>query len=209
MAELFLEIFCEEIPARMQAKAERDLSEAVLKGLRDAGLSCSNAISMAGPRRLAVSCADVPAGSDDVIEERKGPKVGAPDKAVEGFLRGAGLSNNKALAVRDLAERLLDGRLKLSAIGRKPDDEVIEHLVQVRGIGVWSAQMFMMFKLGRLDVLPVGDLGVQEGVKILHGLKERPGPAELEERCACWRPLASVGAWYAWRAVEARKAGVL
>lgn len=118
MAELFLEIFCEEIPARMQAKAERDLSEAVLRGLRDAGLSCSNAISMAGPRRLAVSCADVPAGSDDVVEERKGPKVGAPDKAVEGFLRGAGLSSIDEAEVRSdpkkgefyVATRTIPGR---------------------------------------------------------------------------------------------------
>ena len=118
MAELFLEIFCEEIPARMQAKAERDLSEAVLRGLRDAGLSCSNAISMAGPRRLAVSCADVPAGSEDVIEERKGPKVGAPDKAVEGFLRGAGLSSIDEAEVRSdpkkggfyVATRTIPGR---------------------------------------------------------------------------------------------------
>lgn len=124
-------------------------------------------------------------------------------------LRGAGLSNNKALAVRDLAERLLDGRLKLSAIGRKDDDDVIEHLVQVRGIGVWSAQMFLMFKLGRLDVLPVGDLGVQEGVKIMHGLLQRPGPDELAERCACWRPLSTVGSWFAWRALEARREGLI
>ena len=93
MAELFLEIFCEEIPARMQAKAERDLSDALQKGLREAGLAIEDVVSMSGPRRLAVSCGGVPAGSDDVTEERKGPKVGAPDKAVEGFLRGAGLSS--------------------------------------------------------------------------------------------------------------------
>ena len=82
MAELFLEIFCEEIPARMQAKAERDLSDALLKGLKEAGLSVGDVTTMSGPRRLAVSCADVPAGSEDVTEERKGPKVGAPEKAI-------------------------------------------------------------------------------------------------------------------------------
>lgn len=93
MAELFLEIFCEEIPARMQAKAESDLKDALLKGLKDAGLGVEKIASMSGPRRLAVSCLGVPAGSDDVVEERKGPKVGAPEKAVQGFLRGAGLSS--------------------------------------------------------------------------------------------------------------------
>jgi glycyl-tRNA synthetase beta chain len=119
MAELFLEIFCEEIPARMQAKAERDLSDALLKGLKEAGLSLGDVTSMSGPRRLAVSIADVPAGSEDVTEERKGPKVGAPDKAVEGFLRGAGLSSIDEAQVRSdpkkgdfyVATRTIPGRV--------------------------------------------------------------------------------------------------
>mgnify|MGYP001799442327 CR=1 FL=1 len=118
MAELFLEIFCEEIPARMQAKAERDLSEALLKGLKEAGLGVGDVTTMSGPRRLAVSCADVPAGSEDVTEERKGPKVGAPEKAVEGFLRGAGLSSIDEAQVRSdpkkgdfyIATRTIPGR---------------------------------------------------------------------------------------------------
>ena len=118
MAELFLEIFCEEIPARMQAKAERDLKDAILKGLKDAGLGVDKVASMSGPRRLALSCLGVPAGSDDVTEERKGPKVGAPDKAVEGFLRGAGLSSIDEAEVRSdpkkgdfyVARRTIPGR---------------------------------------------------------------------------------------------------
>lgn len=118
MAELFLEIFCEEIPARMQAKAERDLQDAVLKGMREAGLGVEKAASMSGPRRLAVVCEGVPAGSDDVTEERKGPKVGAPEKAVEGFLRGAGLSSIDEAEVRSdpkkgdfyVAKRTVPGR---------------------------------------------------------------------------------------------------
>ncbi|MCR9196163.1 MAG: glycine--tRNA ligase subunit beta [Hyphomonas sp.] len=118
MAELFLEIFCEEIPARMQAKAERDLQDAILKGLREAGLGVEKAVSMSGPRRLAVICEGVPAGSDDVTEERKGPKVGAPDKAIEGFLRGAGLSSIDEAEVRSdpkkgdfyIAKRTIPGR---------------------------------------------------------------------------------------------------
>ncbi|MEO1321761.1 MAG: glycine--tRNA ligase subunit beta [Pseudomonadota bacterium] len=118
MAELFLEIFCEEIPARMQAKAERDLKEAVLKGLKEAGLNVADAVSMSGPRRLAVSCQDVPAGSEDVTEERKGPKVGAPEKAVEGFMRGAGLTSIDEAEIRSdpkkgdfyVAKRTIPGR---------------------------------------------------------------------------------------------------
>ncbi|MEL6856894.1 MAG: glycine--tRNA ligase subunit beta [Pseudomonadota bacterium] len=118
MAELFLEIFCEEIPARMQAKAERDLAEALSKGLKEAGLSVGAVTAMSGPRRLAVACEDVPAGSEDVTEERKGPKVGAPEQAVQGFLRGAGLSSIDEAEIRSdpkkgdfyVASRTLLGR---------------------------------------------------------------------------------------------------
>lgn len=118
MAELFLEIFCEEIPARMQAKAERDLADALVAGLKEAGLSVGEVTAMSGPRRLAVSCADVPAGSDDVVEERKGPKVGAPEQAVAGFLRGAGLTSIDEAEVRSdpkkrdfyVAKRTIPGR---------------------------------------------------------------------------------------------------
>ncbi len=119
MAELFLEIFCEEIPARMQAKAERDLKDALTKGLTEAGLSIGEVTAMSGPRRLAVSVADVPAGSDDVSEERKGPKVGAPEQAVQGFLRGAGLSSIDEAEIRSdpkkgdfyVAKRTVAGRV--------------------------------------------------------------------------------------------------
>jgi glycyl-tRNA synthetase beta chain len=100
MSELLLEIFSEEIPARMQAKAEADLAEAVLKGLKEAGLAPEASRSMSGPRRLAVVLEGVPARSPDVEEERKGPKVGAPDQAVAGFLRGAGLSDISEAEVR-------------------------------------------------------------------------------------------------------------
>ena len=121
-------------------------------------------------------------------------------------LRGAGLSRGKLAALRDLAERIDDGRLVLRSIGRCSDDEVVERLVTVRGIGVWSAQMFLMFRLGRLDVMPGGDLGVREGVRLLDDLAERPTPKETEARGAVWAPFRSVGAWFMWRLVEARRA---
>lgn len=117
-------------------------------------------------------------------------------------IRACGLSANKAAALRDLAERAHDGRLDLRRAASLGDEELVERLVAVRGIGVWSAQMFLMFKLGRLDVLPTGDLGVQEGLRRLDGLVERPTAKELEARGAVWRPLASVAAWYMWRMTE-------
>ena len=121
-----------------------------------------------------------------------------PDAA----LRAAGVSGSKVASLRDLGARVLDGRLVLRGIGRLPDEQITERLVQVRGIGVWSAQMFLLFKLGRLDVLPATDLGVQEGLRRLDGLEQRPGPRELAERGECWRPLASVAAWTLWRLLE-------
>lgn len=126
MAELFLEIFCEEIPARMQAKAERDLKDALTKGLKEAGLSMGEVTAMSGPRRLTVAIADVPAGSDDVTEERKGPKVGAPEQAVSGFLRGAGLSSIDEAEIRSDPKKGDFYVAKRTVAGRATPDIVAE-----------------------------------------------------------------------------------
>mgnify|MGYP001321343583 CR=1 FL=1 len=138
-----------------------------------------------------------------------GPRAPRADELLalpEEQLRGAGLSRAKVAALRDLAARVVDGRLRLAGIARLADADVVERLTQVRGIGVWSAQMFLMFRLGRLDVMPAGDLGVQEGVRLLDGLDERPDPEHVLARSAAWAPLRSVGAWAMWRLVEARRA---
>lgn len=121
-----------------------------------------------------------------------------PDEA----LRGAGLSRGKLAALRDLAERLDDGRLKLRSIHRLPDEEVVETLVQVRGVGPWTAQMFLLFQLGRLNVMPIADLGVQEGLRRMEGRADRPTPAELQARSEVWAPLRSVATWHLWRMTE-------
>ena len=117
-------------------------------------------------------------------------------------LRAAGLSQAKALALLDLAARFESGELRHRSLGRLDDERVIERLVAVRGIGVWSAQMFLIFRLGRLDVMPTGDLGVREGVRCLDGLAERPSPQEVLARSERWRPLRSVASWTLWRLVE-------
>lgn len=114
-------------------------------------------------------------------------------------LLGAGLSRNKARALLDLAGRVESGELGLRGIGRLDDGEIVERLVRVYGIGVWSAQMFLIFKLGRLDVLPTTDLGVQEGARRLYRLDRRPGPGELEEMGRAWAPLRSAASWTLWR----------
>jgi 3-methyladenine DNA glycosylase/8-oxoguanine DNA glycosylase len=117
-------------------------------------------------------------------------------------LRGAGLSRGKLAALRDLSERACDGRLRLRSLGRLADGEVVARLVEVHGIGVWTAQMFLLFRLGRLDVTAPGDLGLREGLRRLDGLAERPTPAEFERRAEVWRPLRSVASWALWRLAD-------
>jgi DNA-3-methyladenine glycosylase II len=127
-------------------------------------------------------------------------------------LREAGLSHNKALAVRDLAARTLDGTVpNLARIRRMTDEAVIEHLTQVRGIGRWTVEMFLIFRLGRPDVLPTNDYGVRKGFALTFGkLKpadkvtpaDLPKPAEMEKRAKKWHPWCSVASWYLWRACD-------
>ena len=120
----------------------------------------------------------------------------------EADLAAAGLSRAKQAAIRDLAAHVADGRLRLDRIGRLPDDEVVAQLVQVRGIGPWTAQMFLLFSLHRLDVWPTGDLGVRAGFARAWGLPEAPSPTELEPLGDPYRPWRSVVAWYCWRAAD-------
>lgn len=115
-------------------------------------------------------------------------------------LRACGLSAAKLRALRDLSAQA--ARLKLSSIHRAPDQLVIQRLTEVRGIGVWTAQMFLMFHLGRLDVWPNADLGVREGYRRVFGLSERPTDKALLPLGEVFRPYRSVAAWYMWRAVE-------
>lgn len=116
--------------------------------------------------------------------------------------RGAGVSRQKAGYLRDLATHALAGSLDFTDIEDLPDDDVIARITGVKGLGEWSAHMFLMFQLGRPDVLPVGDFGVRNGMRAAYGLPEIPTPAQAREIGAPWAPYRSVGSWYMWRAVE-------
>jgi len=116
--------------------------------------------------------------------------------------RGAGISRQKTGYLRDLAAHVADGRLALSELPSLSDEEVIQHVTAVKGLGEWSAHMFLMFHLGRPDVLPVGDLGVRHGMRITYGLAELPTPKEALVIGEPWAPFRSVGSWYMWRAGE-------
>jgi DNA-3-methyladenine glycosylase II len=117
-------------------------------------------------------------------------------------LRGAGVSRPKISYLYDLAERVQDGRLDLHALDGHPDEEVIAQITAVKGLGRWSAEMFLMFRLNRPDIFPVGDLGIVKGFQKLFGMKRRPSPRTMERLAESWRPYRSVAAWYLWRILE-------
>ncbi|HEX7031839.1 MAG TPA: DNA-3-methyladenine glycosylase [Nitrososphaera sp.] len=117
-------------------------------------------------------------------------------------LRAAGLSSRKIEYLKDLAARASDGRLKLSQLSKMRDEEVIEQLVQVKGIGRWTAEMFLIFCLGREDVLPVGDLGLRKAMQKAYSLAELPTPEIMWNIARPWRPYCSVATWYMWKSLE-------
>ncbi len=117
-------------------------------------------------------------------------------------LRAAGLSGNKVLAIRDLATHFEDGKINARKLSKMEDEAVIAALIPVRGIGRWTAEMFLMFSLGRPDVLAVDDLGLRNAMKKLYDLSENPKPDLMREIAEPWRPFRSVASWYLWRSLD-------
>src|SRR5207302_1185121 len=120
-------------------------------------------------------------------------------RADEATLRAAGLSTAKMRAVRDLAAKVLEGSVVLGTLHELDDEAIIEHLTPVRGIGRWTAEMFLIFGLGRLDVLPLADLGLRVGLQRQLGLQEIPDKQRITEIAEAWRPYRSIATWYLWR----------
>jgi DNA-3-methyladenine glycosylase II len=117
-------------------------------------------------------------------------------------LRGAGLSRQKTAYLRDLSLKVSSGELPLEEVESMEDDDLINHLVQVKGIGRWTAQMFLMFRLGRPDVLPELDLGIQNAIRRAYRMRKRPTPKQVKRIGAKWSPHSSVASWYLWRSLE-------
>jgi DNA-3-methyladenine glycosylase II len=122
--------------------------------------------------------------------------------AAEGSLRAAGLSRAKTAYVRDLAARVRDGDVHLDALGVLEDEEVVAELTRIKGIGRWTAEMFLMFRLHRPDVLPVGDLGIVKAIERAYGLRKTPSPERMRKIAEPWRPYRSVATWYLWRSLS-------
>jgi 3-methyladenine DNA glycosylase/8-oxoguanine DNA glycosylase len=123
--------------------------------------------------------------------------------ATEEALRGAGLSRQKVAYLRDLAEKVRDG-LKLRALGRLENEAVIEALTEVKGIGRWTVEMFLIFRLGRLDVLPVHDYGIRKAMQRAYRLRKLPTPDRMRRLAEPWRPYRTVACWYLWRSLESK-----
>jgi DNA-3-methyladenine glycosylase II len=117
-------------------------------------------------------------------------------------MRAVGLSRQKTEYIRDLARHARDGALVFEELASLTDREVIERLTQVKGIGVWTVHMFLIFALRRLDVLPTGDLGIRAAIRKAYGLEALPTPAEMEAMAQAWRPYCTVASWYLWRSME-------
>jgi 3-methyladenine DNA glycosylase/8-oxoguanine DNA glycosylase len=125
--------------------------------------------------------------------------IAAPDEQ----LRGCGLSRAKTAAVKDLAAKEKGGHVPaLAALRKMDDDAIVEHLTQIRGIGPWTVEMMLIFRLGRPDVLPVHDYGVKNGFRIAYGKRALPSPKALAKHGERWRPYRTVASWYLWRAVD-------
>jgi DNA-3-methyladenine glycosylase II len=127
------------------------------------------------------------------------PNAAAIDAISNEQLRAVGLSGQKCAYLRDLCARIADARLRLDELEALPDDQVIERLTEVKGFGRWTAEMFLMFRLHRPDVLPVDDLGIVKAVQKTYGLRKRPDAKRIMKIGEAWRPYRSVASWYLWQ----------
>lgn len=119
-------------------------------------------------------------------------------------LRGVGLSGRKAAYIRDLAQHVVDGRVRFDHLGELSNEQIITELTDIKGIGEWSVHMFLMFCMGRMDVLAHGDLGIRSGIKKVYGLDHLPSPKDVQAIAAQnhWHPYESIACWYIWRALD-------
>jgi len=182
--------FIEELgPLKLKVTAERDLFNALSAAIVYQQLSGKAASTIHG-RFAALFDGGVP----NAIQASTLPMQD---------LRAVGLSNNKALAVQDLAKKSLDGSLTpMHRMFLLDDEQVVENLCQVRGIGPWTAQMFLMFNLGRPDVMPVTDLGVQKGVQTVYRMRKLPSPEQVLRKTRHLAPFRSAASWYFWQAAD-------
>jgi DNA-3-methyladenine glycosylase II len=185
-------------PCLMAERQRKDHLTALVGSIVSQQLSTRAAATIFG--RLAALFPDVnpaDAGSHGSLPGHR--ELAALD---DDTLRSVGLSRQKVNYIRDLCARIEDGRLDLSSLDTLDDEAVIERLVAVKGFGRWTAEMFLMFRLHRPDVLPVGDLGIVNAVQRMYRLKKRPDAKKLTTIGEAWRPYRSVASWYLWQSLK-------
>ena len=133
---------------------------------------------------------------------RRFPSAEEIARTPESQLRQAGVSPQKISYLKDLSSRVMDGSLRLRSLSALPDEEIIEHLTQVKGVGRWTAEMFLIFSLGRPDVLPLNDLGILKAVQKAYGLRGLPTPRRLAKMGRNWQPYRSTASWYLWASLD-------
>lgn len=136
------------------------------------------------------------------LYKTKFPKPIDVIKTSDSKLRSAGLSKMKVSYIKDLSKKIEKNQLNMRKISTKSDEYVIEQLTSVRGIGRWTAEMFLIFSLGRLDVLPVGDLGLKKGIQLMYSFDDLPDEKEIEQLAETWRPYRTVATWYLWKSLQ-------
>lgn len=136
------------------------------------------------------------------LYKTKFPKPIEVIKTSDSKLCSVGLSKMKASYIKDLSKKIEENQLNMRKISSQSDEYIIEHLTSVRGIGRWTAEMFLIFSLGRLDVLPVGDLGLKKGIQLMYSFNKLPNEKEIEKLAETWRPYRTVATWYLWKSLE-------
>jgi len=132
----------------------------------------------------------------------KFPKPSEVIKTSDSKLRTAGLSKMKIIYIKELSKKIESKKLNMKKISTQSDEQVIEVLTDVKGIGRWTAEMFLIFSLGRLDILPVGDLGLKKGIQLMYSLKELPKKEQIEQLAESWKPYRTVATWYLWKSLQ-------
>src|SRR6266478_5989066 len=188
--EKLAELIAATLPFQMDSDPLQSPYEALLESIAYQSISGKAAATIFG-RIKALSGNGRPPSPEQMLKLRKP------------VLRKAGLSGAKVLAMKDLAQKTIDGVVPTLEQAQKiSDEELVERLVSVRGIGAWTVEMFLIFRLGRPDVLPIHDLGVKKGWSVAYGKKHMPKPKELLAFGERWRPYRTVASWYMWRAFE-------
>jgi DNA-3-methyladenine glycosylase II len=180
-------------PCRLKPEREREPFEALLRAIAHQQLHARAAEAILGRFLALYPASCFPRPEEILLTDVKA-------------LKGCGWSENKIAAIHDLCRKAIDGTVPTRRAAMRLDDAaLIERLTTVRGIGRWTVEMLLIFNLGRPDVLPTDDFGVQEGYRILQGLDARPKPKALAAIGACWAPYRSTAAWYLWRAADEGK----